>query len=89
MGRLRGNAPVLEKGNYAGQPLRFGARRASVLLPFTLPVSVPAALSLRTRCFGRSGVAMTVTAHFLRLCSAADLSSCGKGINLTMRDFVL
>jgi hypothetical protein len=39
-------------GNYSGQPLRFGARRASVLLPFTLSVPVPAALSLRTRCFG-------------------------------------
>ena len=38
--------------NYSGQPLRFGARRASVLLPFTLSVPLPAALSLRTRCFG-------------------------------------
>jgi hypothetical protein len=38
--------------NYSGQPLRFGARRASVILPFTLSAPVPAALSLRTRCCG-------------------------------------
>ena len=51
-------------GNYSGQPLRFGARRAGVLLPFTPSVPVPAALSLRTRCFAEVAPAMMVTARF-------------------------
>jgi len=34
------------RGDYSGQPLRFGTGRASVLLPFTLSVPVPAAHAL-------------------------------------------
>ena len=67
---------ILKRGNYSGQPLRFGARRARVLCDdFSAAAQHPATLSLRTLFWQRRRTGVGLGRASLRLCSAADLSS--------------